>query len=980
MIIPGAIKTPTGNAPGNVPTPTPVPRVNPTPVAHGLGAAPLPIPPAGVGRGNPHPHRHGRYTNPGEFTVRMRGGGLPAQMEVGIEEPVKSQPPENSQTLWEDVMHSTLIYGYNGKLMTENSEKSFLKAALRLLEYNFTTRPEYKFLVNVYPNGPDNPLQPTLTINKLNIHQIFNTMIKPHLNLSKDPKARIFVRTEGSDPPRSQIEPCRMSMKDIVRLSRSNGDTSYWKIPKDLANVPAYVPPAYGINQCQPGFFKAMKILFDPEPPRPLGSVWIKRPGENMNLGFGGMEVVVELWRSVYEQAKLLKEESTDTIDFHVDIFKDNQLAQGEIGSHLTGSRHEAKASIANPTLTYDEIENMSKSWLAKRKAPAAIRIWHSAEEREQNHGSKVIQLKPKETAIDSLKNYFEGWEGRTNCCWWRPEFDHFTVEALWTDPPVKEVQWAIKPHHQTLKSFRNEVNRLTTDPKDLESFILVDAQSESDHRRFVVTKNTTEEEWRMHIYDWLHSEKLFIRKSIEIPYGRPLFFSFCLRYNPTPIYSILTPSVIVLNQKDTFGISPPMTAPASFPPKPTQATTGLTPDTNTIRNRSTRNPLAPRVSARWNKERIVAAAAGKPKLQKWADWMTEQYFQDGLQRKSWIKDQSVVEPGRMPAPPLFGPSCELQMRVGSSMPTIYAQRLTPTDIKQLQDENQKLRNQVLDRIFACPICNEEFETYEKDKIRDHVRQHQKQLEEAGNCPSCGDPQWVFMTNDEKRMHFATHQYNTESAKVKHFYQDQHCPVCDRGLSKMKPEEVIHHCLDHAPGQVQYCDRCGLDEKDCTTEELRHHRYECRLAEDRQAGEPEPTFCKNCGEDQTCDTVEEFLKHQKHYWDGSTGRFCTKCRLNMTAHHSTRAAINKHDSHCMLFSGVKKKFCEKCRTEVFSLDEIGKSHHHQNCHQVEPTVPSEQSRIIGMSPPPESLRQASELERELTTLQNLRNAKTLLDG
>ena len=385
--------------------------------------------------------------------------------------------------------------------------------------------------------------------------------------------------------------------------------------------------------------------------------------------------------------------------------------------------------------------------------------------------------------------------------------------------------------------------------------------------------------------------------------------------------------------------MSVPIAVPAPQSTNPPPSTT--TPQT------VKRNPFGPATNVRMNKEKFVAAAAGKPKSQTWSDWMTEQHFQDGLQRKSWIRDQSVVEPGRMPAPPLFGPSRELQLRVGSSMPTIYVQRLTPTDIKQLQDENQKLRNKVLDRMDACPICSETFEAYETDKIRDHVKQHQKQLEEAGQCPSCGDPQWAFMTNYEKRTHFATHQYHNESATIKQFYKDQHCPVCDRDLSRLTPEQVINHCLEHAPGQVQYCNRCGLDEKDCNAEELDHHRHKCRLAKDRYPFEPEPVFCKNCGLDVTHATPDDNIKHQKNCREEPMGRFCMKCGLNMSMHHWNQEAIDRHSSHCMPPSGLKKKFCEKCRTEMASLDTIGRSHHQQTCRWVEPVVPSEQARITG---------------------------------
>jgi transcription elongation factor Elf1 len=283
-------------------------------------------------------------------------------------------------------------------------------------------------------------------------------------------------------------------------------------------------------------------------------------------------------------------------------------------------------------------------------------------------------------------------------------------------------------------------------------------------------------------------------------------------------------------------------------------------------------------------------------------------------------------------------------------MPTIYAQRLTPTDIKQLQDENQKLRNQVLDRMFACPICDEEFETYDKDQIRAHCRLHQQQLEEAGQCPSCCDPQWVFMTNFEKRSHFAMHQDQHESAKIKDFYKSQRCPVCDVDLSKTKPEQVIRHCLEHSPGQFRFCDRCGLNERDCNAEELSHHHFKCRLADDRQAGDPEPVFCKNCGLNTTRATPEQNQAHLKQCHEGPPGRFCIKCGLNETDHLWNRPAIAKHDSHCTPPSGFHKKFCEKCGIEVASMNTTATALHQMTCGNVDPPdLSDDRARLIGPS-------------------------------
>jgi len=348
----------------------------------------------------------------------------------------------------------------------------------------------------------------------------------------------------------------------------------------------------------------------------------------------------------------------------------------------------------------------------------------------------------------------------------------------------------------------------------------------------------------------------------------------------------------------------------------------------------------------RMNRERIIAFPAGKHTPQNWATWSTEQRFLDKQQRMSWIKDQSVIEPGRMPCPPLYGATRELQLKAGDAMPTIFAQRLTPTDISQLHAENQKLRNQVLDRILACPICDEEFETYEKDQIRDHIRLHQQLLEESGQCPSCGDPQWAFMTNDEKRAHFSTHQSQHEGSKIKKFYADQRCPVCDMDLSKMRPEHVIRHCLDHAPGQVRFCDRCGLDELDCDAMELDHHHISCRLAEARKPGDPVPKFCANCGLSGTHLTPDQNVKHLVECRSDTAGKFCTKCALDQSS--LTAAAIAKHQSHCVSPCGFAKRFCEKCCTEVASLDAHGTAHHHKACRLAEPDMSTERSRLLGI--------------------------------
>lgn len=206
------------------------------------------------------------------------------------------------------------------------------------------------------------------------------------------------------------------------------------------------------------------------------------------------------------------------------------------------------------------------------------------------------------------------------------------------------------------------------------------------------------------------------------------------------------------------------------------------------------------------------------------------------------------------------------------------------------------------------------------------------------------------MSNVGKKFHFAMHQLKQEDAKVKQLYQDQHCPVCEMDFSTKKLDEIIHHCLKHTPGQVQYCDRCGLNLKDCNQDELSHHHHSCRLAKDRPDGDPEPVICKTCGLHLTTLTSAERLKQQKDCHQKNKGTFCAKCGLDMSAPNWNRAAIAKHDSHCMPPSGFRKNFCQKCRTELATLDDIGVSHHQRTCRRVEPAVQSGNAGDSGMLP------------------------------
>jgi hypothetical protein len=342
---------------------------------------------------------------------------------------------------------------------------------------------------------------------------------------------------------------------------------------------------------------------------------------------------------------------------------------------------------------------------------------------------------------------------------------------------------------------------------------------------------------------------------------------------------------------------------------------------------------------------------AGKAKVQKWASWMANESHLNGLQRQSYIKDQSVIIPGKQPAAPIYGPSRELQIKVGPSLPTVYAQRLTPTDIDQLLEENQNLRNKVLDRMWSCPICDVALNHHDNDKIREHGEEHIKQMEEAGQCPWCENTNWAFMTRDQKQHHFQQHMSMEQTDQIRKFWKQIQCPACDIDFTGMTPEVIIKHCLKHNPNVVQYCDKCGLHEAACTEGELINHRKTCREAPDWKEGEPLPAFCEFCGKDTSTQTEAELLLHERDCLNiprANFERFCTKCGLDISILNNRDLA--GHDSRCRAPRGHRKRFCARCGTNLTGLDETGKFRHGETCHLDEPAISiGYNDRSAGMS-------------------------------
>jgi hypothetical protein len=354
-----------------------------------------------------------------------------------------------------------------------------------------------------------------------------------------------------------------------------------------------------------------------------------------------------------------------------------------------------------------------------------------------------------------------------------------------------------------------------------------------------------------------------------------------------------------------------------------------------------------------WNKPRILKPTAGKPRYRNYATQAADDTYFDGLKRQSYLKNQPVVIPGKLPVAPLFGPSRELQIKSSAEFPTVYAQRLTPTDLAELLDENQNLRNNVLNRTWQCNICPQTFEGWKDEEKLTHGKEHMKSLEAAGQCPCCGNDNWKFWTNDQKTAHIQEHFSIEEARKIETFWDEIRCPLCDRDFSRWKAEDVIRHCLKHNSTTFHFCDRCGFQEGEATEAERVHHQITCREGRERKDGDPVPIFCEFCGKDTSTQTGDEVYLHRRDCLQNtgrSRDRYCTVCGLDVTGFDTDD--LNDHQGSCETPGGIKKRFCVKCGEDLFELvkDPVKRNYHKQTCFKFEPQEDDYQEKLAGMFP------------------------------
>ncbi|KUJ09587.1 uncharacterized protein LY89DRAFT_740673 [Mollisia scopiformis] len=835
--------------------------------------------------------------------------GLPATGDSTTVTPIvtPTDPPPGPDT--------GFIYAYSGKIrIRQDNEQSFQNGALRLLNVDPLTK--WWFRVTAYQaDGTVDPAVNSLIVKK---DEISTEYAKISGARDANGNWRVFVHrglaapatADGREPDGELIN--IVSVKPAV----STALYAYWNIPRELLTV------AHGVNQFQPEFFRALQVHFNSHLARPAHHINI----EGQDLGWGGMEVgpaPLEALRGVYRTAEttLTAARASGQLGQHRLVYNlarlpvNLNLPPDAIGIRMVGNSQLGATSPAAPYQDIaEDILDISRTWVDEAPDPPVragrqgalpdfYRIWYTAADREQNVGGEVVPYNLG-TALGFLTRFMSNNRTRppTNCLWFRPEWRVFTVQNLGTLAPnvaAPQVQWDVATAGATLVSFRTvfeQLLRLSTPGKtdaqiatDVSSFQITSpgwTGSTMATTKFVVTSETTETEWRRDIFDWFQGNVFFVKSQAQLDY--------------------------VLDRDPPWGLAeieaPP---PPSRPPTP--------------------EPVAvPRGNApKFNRPRLLKLQEEKAKPVAFDPWQANQNRLDRLQRESYYKNQSAIEPGQKAEPPIFGKSQDLLLTTGSNVPEIYLKPLTATDIDQIVEENRRIRNRNLERQTACAMCNEAFPKHNPNAIVAHYKEHADALAAAGKCPICQTEGWVFMDMDHKRQHLEDHFAKTEGTRLKNFWAQYKCPVCLDDLTGLEPEKALDHIAGHTPEIVRYCDRCSFDTKTATRRELDHHNQNCRVWASEEEAEKNPNFCGQCGRTRPVDETNAQRRAHNKLCRPPPGENCRKCGIDLEPMNENE--YNSHNQRCEVPRGWPGTFCRRCGKDLSIMDVNGLYAHRAEC-------------------------------------------------
>ncbi|KAF8853593.1 hypothetical protein BDZ45DRAFT_806524 [Acephala macrosclerotiorum] len=823
-----------------------------------------------------------------------KGGTQKPGSKPGSKQPTPKTTPD------QPLPANGYVYGYAGKALVHSDVDSFKDAAIHLLNLD----PDIDWFVWISTYKSDGTLEHKIPLQKSTFSQFFSEFAD---NRDSDGNWRVFLHKSADAPDLlTDREPCS-SRRDVAVVRNPNkGLHSYWRLPEGL------IDEGHGLNQFQPDFFRALQVHFPSSQQRPQDIIKL----DKIELGYGSME----LGHEALERVKKVFQSSVERIEFTLNISRPednnkNPLSRNYIGIRMVGNHSASYAPSRDYASIGARIEELTNAIVAKPR-PDRFRLWRTAADRESGLTYKVISYKPKDRRDNEIRDFLDSNSEPSGCFWFRPEWPRFSIEEL-DNPSISTTQmWDVQSGHD-LSSFRGVLAKLFA------SAIGKDSDNVAYHivnstwpvkSKFVVTKSTTDDEWRRDIFDWFQSNEMLVKRTDAAS------MDLVIKLDPPrwglkedPVYDHRVPD--------------PGPAPDTAP------------------NNNTNVPLlAPNAPTR-NKERILKARAAKPKPQKFDPWQAEQNRLDRLQRESYLKDQYAIQPGQKAEPPVYGKPRDLLLSVGSNLPEIYLRRLTTTDIAQLEEENRRIRMRNLERQSACSMCNAAFPNYKPEDIAAHYREHADAIAAAGKCPMCATEGWVFMDMDHKKEHIMGHYNEHDSKRIREFFKSLDCPICGEDLQDMDARTVVDHIASHTPEVIRFCDICGLDLDAVNKTELCHHADTCRewdhdLKED---GTTLPHFCGQCGVDRT--KPETDCERRAHGKVCRTIKYenCENCGVDLTGFSDEDYAT--HGRRCKVPRGMRKTWCRKCGRNVHAMDAIAKAYHRNDCLLKPPASVSKDSRI-----------------------------------
>ncbi|KAI9702307.1 MAG: hypothetical protein M1836_000786 [Candelina mexicana] len=167
------------------------------------------------------------------------------------------------------------------------------------------------------------------------------------------------------------------------------------------------------------------------------------------------------------------------------------------------------------------------------------------------------------------------------------------------------------------------------------------------------------------------------------------------------------------------------------------------------------------------------------------------------LQRKNTARtsDESVHRPDGTIGLPSYGPAREPMINSGPDITSSYANVYTAAEVRKLEEENQQLRNLILQRgddppsTEVCPFCEEDWTPWDGQDIFDHFRSH---INEEQRPQDEQSPQREMANQPSVEVQITGHG---SKPKV-----GLHCPICWTNVTSFglkRKEEHVKKCSLH---------------------------------------------------------------------------------------------------------------------------------------------------------------------------------------